>query len=373
MTVSIMFKTVSESCNLACDYCYYSRTGGVLKTVKHIEIVKLKKLMTDYMNKTRGIASFIWQGGEPLLAGLRFFEEVISLEAQFAPPNTSISNAIQTNGTLINDRWAAFFKQYNFLVGVSLDGPPSIHNSRRVSSNGMGSFDKVMNGIRLLVKHQVDYNILSVIHEGNVQRIDEIMDFYLRNNMRWIQFLPAMKFHSQDLKAAGTYEITPEQYGQFLCDAFDIWYKQFMEYGKPTFSVRFIDNVLSTYIDGDPGFCMINNECSETLIVEQDGDVFPCDFLMGDRWKLGNVGTDDLETMMKSDKYKDFMRLKPTLPHKCTSCKWKSKCYGGCPRNRKYVDGKTDVDFFCGAYMKFYEYTETRMKRLARMIKEREM
>ena len=161
MPISIMFKTVSESCNLACDYCYYSRTGGALGKVKHLDIGNLRKLMEDYMKSCRGMASFIWQGGEPLLAGLNFFEEVMSLEVEYALPNTNISNSVQTNGTLINDRWAKFFKEYNFLIGVSLDGPKVIHDARRVNGKGIGSFDRVMKGIKLLEKYEVDYNILS--------------------------------------------------------------------------------------------------------------------------------------------------------------------------------------------------------------------
>ncbi len=368
--MSLMFKTVGESCNLACDYCYYSRTRGVLKTVKHMEISLMKKLMREYMKKTKGIASFIWQGGEPLLAGLDFFKTVVLMEAEYAPPNTYINNSVQTNGTLINEQWAAFFKEYNFFVGVSLDGPAEIHNSRRFYPNGLGSFERVMQGIKLLEKYSVDYNILSVIHRGNVGRLDEMFDFYEKNNFKWIQFLPAMEFYSQDPETPATYEITPEQYGKFLCDAFDRWYSEYNETGKIPFSIRFIDNVLSTYLNGNPGFCQINNKCSETLVIEPNGNIYPCDFFMGDQWKLGNISEESLDSMIRSRTYREFMSLKPSLPQKCVSCKWKSKCYGGCPRNRIYSGGIVDVDYFCSAYIRFFEYTEIRMKHIADEIKD---
>ncbi|WP_298275512.1 anaerobic sulfatase maturase [Ferroplasma sp.] len=367
-----MFKTVSENCNLACDYCYYSRKKNSLNTVKHLQIEKLEKLIRDYMKNFEDVAIFIWQGGEPLLAGLDFFKKAISLESKYAPIDKSIINVVQTNGTLINQRWAKFFKEYNFLVGISLDGTQKIHDARRTYSNGLGSFDDIMKGIKLLEIYGVDYNILSVIHKGNVQKFNEIMDFFEGNNLRWIQFLPAMKFNSHDSNTPAKYEVTSTEYGQFLCESFDRWYREFIELGIPQFSIRFIDNVLSTYINENPNYCIINKECSGTLIVEQNGDVFPCDFFIEEQWKLGNISSNSLENLIRSINYQKFKHLKPNLPNKCVSCKWKYKCYGGCPRNRKYVNNKIDVDYFCDAYIKFYEYTEERMKFLANIIKREE-
>ncbi|MDU5951015.1 MAG: radical SAM protein, partial [Paenibacillus macerans] len=155
--IGVMWKTVSEDCNLACDYCYYSTCGGKPgPKINRIDSAILDKFIKDYMEHSQGAANFAWQGGEPLLAGLEFFEEVVYRQALHAPPHTIISNSLQTNATLINDRWASFFKTYNFLIGVSLDGPKEIHDARRVTSNGKGSFDRVMAGIEHLRKHQVD-------------------------------------------------------------------------------------------------------------------------------------------------------------------------------------------------------------------------
>lgn len=366
-----MFKTVSDSCNLACDYCYYTKPNGTFKVPKHMEYWKLKKLIKEYMTYNIGTASFIWQGGEPLLAGLDFFNEVISIEAKYAQPNTFISNAIQTNGTLINEKWAKFLKSYNFLVGVSLDGPRDIHDSRRIFNNGIGSFDMVMRGLNILQNYGVDYNILSVLHRGNINRANVLMNFYKQNGFRWIQFLPAMKFNSHNPDSSGEYEVTAHEYGQFLRETFDWWYKEFKSNGTPPFSIRFFDSVLSTYINEDPGFCVISNECANTLVIEENGDLFPCDFFMSDRWKLGNIGLNDLESITKSDMYREFMRLKLILPNKCKTCKWKSKCYGGCPRNRNYNNGEYNVDYFCEAYFDFYEYTHTRMNQLAYIVRKR--
>lgn len=368
MTVSVMWKTVSESCNLACDYCYYSHCGGQPKTVQRIAPHVLDSFIRDYMSQSAGTASFAWQGGEPLLAGLPFFEEVVSLQARYAPPGTSIGNAVQTNGTLITEEWARFLKHYNFLVGVSIDGPKSIHDARRVTHAGGGSFDRVMRGVAHLNRYNVEYNVLTVIHSGNIKRVKELMDFYRENDFSWVQFLPAMAFSAQGIEQTGTYEVTPKEYGEFLCETFDYWYGE--EY--PRFSIRLFDSVLSMYMNRDPGYCVLSKTCGQTLILEQNGDAYPCDFFMHSDWKLGNVAEQSIAELLASPAMHRFSALKPNLPVECQVCQWKSVCYGGCPRNRVYGEGgEVAPDYFCSAYKRFYKYTEERFQRLAMRLRKR--
>ncbi len=368
MTISVMWKTVSEACNLACDYCYYSHCGGQPKEIRRIESRVLESFIRDYMNLSVGSASFAWQGGEPLLAGLPFFEEVVALQAQYAPPGTSIGNAVQTNGTLITEEWARFFKQYNFLVGVSIDGPKSIHDARRVTHSGVGSFDRVMRGVAHLNRRQVEYNVLTVIHPGNVRRVPELMDFYRNNDFRWVQFIPSMAFSAQEVQQSGSYEITPDEYGDFLCEAFEYWYDE--EY--PRFSIRMFDSVLALYMNRDPGFCVLSKTCGQTLVLEQNGDAYPCDFYMDADWRLGNVGEQSIAELLASPAMRRFASLKPTLPAACQTCQWKSVCHGGCPRNRVYGGGgEVAPDYFCAAYQRFYSYAEERMQRLALGLRKR--
>ena len=368
MAISVMWKTVSEACNLACDYCYYSHCGGQPKDIQRIEPHVLETFIRDYMGLSNGVAAFAWQGGEPLLAGLPFFEQVVSLQARYAPPGTSIANAVQTNGTLVTEEWARFLKRYNFLVGVSIDGPKSIHDARRVTHAGGGSFDRVMRGVDRLNAHQVEYNVLTVIHPGNVGRVKELLDFYRDHEFRWVQFIPAMAFAAQHVEQTGSYEITPEQYGEFLCQAFDEWYGE--EF--PRFSIRTFDSVLSLYMNRDPGFCVLSKTCGQTLVLEQNGDAYPCDFFMNEDWKLGNVAQDSIAELLASPAMRRFATLKPTLPTECQICKWKSVCHGGCPRNRVYGDGgEVAPDYFCAAYKRFYSYAEERMQRLALRLRKR--
>lgn len=364
----VMWKTVSEACNLACDYCYYSSCGGRPgPAIDRIDDRLLEAFVKNRMELSRGAASFAWQGGEPLLAGLAFFERVVELQAKHAPPRTAISNSLQTNGTLINDKRAAFFKAYNFLIGVSLDGPRAIHDMRRVDGAGQGSYDRVMNGIRHLRRHRVDFNILTVIHRGNVDKAEELLAFYKRERFDYVQFIPCMDFRSQDVDAPGVYEVTPEQYGRFLGEAFDIWYNG----GRPALSIRFFDNLLSVYAHREAELCTQRGSCPQTLVLERNGDAYPCDFYIHDDWKLGNAGTDSIEKLLSSPVYARFLELKPALPDACRSCEWQRLCHGGCPRNRFWhSDGSARTDYFCSGYRTFFAHAHERMTLLGDAIRK---
>ncbi len=369
-TIGVMWKTVSEDCNLACDYCYYSTCGG--KPGPRINRIRrdiLEKFIKEYMAKSKGAASFVWQGGEPLLAGLDFFEEVVELQAKYAPPHTVIGNALQTNGTLIDEKWARFFKTYRFLIGVSVDGPKEIHDARRVTGSGKGSYDRVMRGIGHLREAGVEFNILTVVHEGNVHKAKELMAYYMREGFDYVQFIPCMDFRAQQTDKPGKYLITPEQYGRFLCEAFDIWYND----GDPKISVRFFDNMLSVYLHREAELCIHRKSCPKMLVLEQNGDAYPCDFYISDPFKLGNVGTDSLDDILGNPLYREFLSLKPNLPDKCVHCPYLRLCHGGCPRNRNWsgIGEKPDADYFCRSYMQIYEYAHERMEKVARNIRAR--
>ncbi|EKN65237.1 radical SAM domain-containing protein [Neobacillus bataviensis LMG 21833] len=368
--INVMWKTVSEDCNLACDYCYYSTCGGKPgRKINRIDSTILEKFIKEYMERSKGAATFAWQGGEPLLAGHDFFEEVVSLQAKYAPKNTIISNSLQTNGTLLNDKWASFLKTYQFLVGVSLDGPKEIHDARRVDSRGQGSFDRVMKGIGYLRRHQVDFNILTVIHKGNVDKAAEMMRFYESEGFAFVQFIPCMDFRAQEVNRPSVYDITPEEYGRFLSEAFDYWYNA----GEPKTSIRFFDDMLSVYVNREAGLCVHRAACPQTIILEQNGDAFPCDFFIHPDWKIGNVGTDSIDEILSHPLYDQFLKMKPTLPEPCKTCEWKKLCHGGCPRNRKWrADRSTsEVDYFCSSYKQIYSYANERMKQLGDNVRAR--
>lgn len=362
----VMWKTVSEACNLACDYCYYSSCAGKPGKINKIDEDLLENFIIDYMKIKKGAVPFAWQGGEPLLAGLDFFEKVVELQAKHAPRNTIISNSIQTNGTLISKKWAQFFKKYNFLVGVSIDGPKDINDQRRITSDGGGSFQAVMRGIHHLKEANVDFNLLTVIHENNVGKGKALMGFYEEHEISHVQLIPCMDFRAQNIHASPQYHITPKQYGEFLCEIFDAWYND----GFPKISVRFLDNMLASYLHQSSEMCTHQEFCPTTLILEQNGDAYPCDFFIHPDYKLGNIATDSIESLLGHPVMKKFLNKKPTLPKSCQSCEFLSLCNGGCPRNRSELHSD-ETEFFCESYKMIYGYADKRMKIVADNIKKK--
>lgn len=368
--VSVMWKTVSEDCNLACDYCYYSTCGGSPgAVVNRIESGLLDKFIREYMEHSQGAVSFAWQGGEPLLAGMDFFEEVIRLQTKYARPGMIVSNALQTNGTLLTDRWGAFLKKYHFLVGVSLDGPREVHDARRVDSLGQGSFDRVMKGIGVLRRHGVDFNILTVVHGSNVGRAEELLAFYEQERFDYVQLIPCMDFRSQQVDAPGIYEVTPKQYGEFLRRMFDWWYRD----GSPARSIRMFDNMLQVYVNRPAELCIHREACPKSMVLESGGDAYPCDFYIHPDWKLGSVKTHTFEELLDSPVYDRFLGMKPMLPEACTSCEWLKLCHGGCPRSRVRDESRDagGTDYFCHSYRMLFAYAHERMQLLAAGVRRR--
>ncbi len=363
----IMWKTVSEDCNLACDYCYYSRVLGKPEQVRTPVPEVLEKVLRDYLSTCGSTASIAWQGGEPLLAGLPFFRRVVALEAEYAKPPMVLSNAIQTNGILINQAWAEFFRDYRFLVGVSLDGPEALHDSHRVDAHGRGSYARVMRGISVLQQHAVEFNILTVVGPHNVGHGAELLDFYRDQGFQWVQFIPQMAFQSQHPDRPGQFAITAEEYGQFLCDTFDVWYRD----GHPDMSIRYFDNVLQTYVGVSPDLCTMKAKCPPHLVVESSGDLYPCDFFLDGEWKLGNIREMTLSDAFGTDTYARFASIKPDLPEKCRACPWLKHCRGGCPRNRVDEQGQMSApDYFCTAFERFFAYADERLQTLAKPMRQ---
>lgn len=361
--IPVLFKTVSEACNLACDYCYYSKSENK-KKINTLDLDILEKFIIEYAAYTNGNMTMIWQGGEPLLAGLPFFEKVMELQNKYASNGSFINNSLQTNATLITEEWARFFKKHNFLLGISLDGPKEIHDKRRVNLNGNGSFDQVMRGIHYLDVAEVDYNILTVVHEDNVGKERELMEFYLQEGFQFLQFIPGMDFTSQDTNSPGEFLISPKEYGQFLCNVFDVWFNN----GNPLVSVRFFDNMASIMLNLGAELCTQMNACPKMLILESNGDAFPCDFFINEEFKLGNIGTDHLNDIISSPLYDKFLTKKADLPIKCRKCEYLTLCYGGCPRNRNWAED-TNYDYFCYSYKMFYQYAYERMKIITQTIR----
>ncbi|MBM7542032.1 anaerobic sulfatase maturase [Amphibacillus cookii] len=366
---SVMWKTVSESCNLACDYCYYSTCEGRTGKATQIDSITLEKFIKEYMEMSHGLVNFVWQGGEPLLAGIDFFEQVVSFQKKYSTKYKRAKNSIQTNGTLINQHWADFFAEHQFFIGISLDGPKEIHDQRRVTRSGHPSFDLVMRGVNYLQSAGVEFNILTVIHENNVLRGHTLMAFYRDMGFTHVQFIPCMDFKAQHLDQPGVFLITAKEYGDFLCEIFDYWYND----GYPMLSIRFFDNLLTAYLNHTPEHCVHQETCPRTIVFEQNGNAYPCDFYIDDHYLLGNIKVNSFKEIATHTNMDKFLKEKPLLPKQCQGCEFLHLCHGGCPRNRLKENNEVGVEYFCESYQQIYRYADQRLQSLANRIKREKL
>jgi len=335
---------------------------------RRIEEPVLDAFMRQYMKHVADsrAASLSWQGGEPTLAGIEFFERVVTLEAKYAAPGTTITNALQTNAILLDDRWGEFLHRYSFLVGVSLDGPETIHDDVRRDRGGHGSFRRVMAGVDALRRHNVDFNILCVVGPHNVTRVRELMSFFRGEGFSYVQLIPAMDFQSVEPDTPPAYLITAEEYGEFLVDLFDEWY----EGGFPSTSVRTFDAILQSYLGMPADLCVYGEQCNAGIVVEYNGDVYPCDFYISKRWRLGNVMRESLESILAKPDLPAFAARKLSLPPRCEDCEWRRLCRGGCPRNRP--GGASGVsEYFCESHRRLFTHADVRFRAVVGTIERR--
>lgn len=368
--LSVMFKTVSTDCNLDCAYCYYRESLEGVRARRRLDLRLLERFIPAHMAYVAdvGMASVSWQGGEPTLAGLPFFEKVVSLQTAHARPGTVISNALQTNGILLDDAWGAFLGHHHWLVGVSLDGPEAVHDALRRDRGGRGSFARVMRGIEVLRRHRVEFNILCVVGPHNVERAGELMAFFRGQGFSHVQFIPAMDFQATEPDRPATFLITPIQYGAFLVEAFEAWYQS----GLPTVSIRTFDNFLQSLTGLPNELCVHADTCDAGIVIEADGFVYPCDFFIHPAWRLGNVLETPMAELVAHPVRRAFVAGKRPLPEACAACEWLHLCKGGCSRNRRTTETGSGPDHFCESYRQLFRHASDRLGTLAGAIRNKQ-
>jgi len=302
---------------------------------------------------------FAWQGGEPTLAGLDFFRRVVALEQRYGAPGQAISNALQTNGVLLDDDWCRFFLEYKFLIGLSIDGPEAVHNHFRVDAAGRGSWDRVMAAARLMDRYQVPYNVLCVVNAENVKMGKGLLEWFVGQGFNYLQFIPCME-------PAMEYNVDPDEYGNFLCETFDYWARE--GFGKV--SIRDFDAMLATHIGQPNPLCTYGRVCNHYIVIEHTGDVYPCDFFVYDEWKLGNIMDAPLESFIETDKYTQFAYQKDKVPQ-CRGCKWRAVCHGGCQKDRLATGSLSNPTPLCPAYKKFFAHATPKLNALANRVQHR--
>ena len=365
----IMLKPAGSLCNLRCEYCYYLEKRELYKEQKNNVITDglLEKFVKEYIEaQTTPQVLFTWHGGEPLMRPISFYKRALQLQKVYARGH-QIDNCIQTNGTLITDEWCEFFKENNFLVGVSIDGPQEFHDEYRRSAGDRPSFFKVMEGIKLLNKHGVEWNALAVVNEFNADYPLDFYHFFKEIKCHYIQFSPIVERiinRPDNLKLApgmqeggelADFSITPEQWGYFLCTIFDEW----VQHDVGNYFIQLFDATLANWVGQPPGVCILAKECGHAGVMEFNGDIYSCDHFVYPEHKLGNLHTQTIYEIMNSPRQKEFSKMKNQfLPKQCKECEFLFACHGECPKNR-FVKDKYDnpgLNYLCKGYLKFFEH-----------------
>jgi uncharacterized protein len=371
-----MVKPVGPVCNLACDYCYYLSKEKLFPGSEFIMTEALLEDFTRQYIQSQHVPqiSFLWQGGEPLLAGLDLFHKALALQRQYARPGMKIENAIQTNGTLLTDEWCSFFKENNFLVGLSIDGPPELHNVYRKDRAGGGSAERVLAGLALLKKHEVDYNVLCTVHDANVHHPLEVYR-YLRDDLEttFVQFIPIVERDNKTGYQVGnkvtSRSVSGEQYGRFLIEIFDEW----VEHDVGEVFVQIFDVALGKWVGAQGGLCIFSQTCGLALLLEHNGDLFSCDHFVEPKHKLGNLSKAALIDLVQSHhQYRFGMDKWDKLPKYCRECEVLFACHGGCPKNRilHTPDGEFGLNILCEGYQAFFNHIDQPMRQMAALLKQ---
>lgn len=366
--ITVMLKPASGLCNMRCRYCFYADETAKRETASFglMSRETLEGVLKHILAYATNACCLAFQGGEPTLAGLDFFRDVVRLVKEYNVNNCRMSYALQTNGLLIDSEWCRFFAENHFLVGVSLDGPKDTNDQNRIDAEGKGTYNRIMRTVQLLTGHKVDFNILTVITAATARNIRNIYGFYDRNGLEYQQYIPCLDPLEEE-RGQHSWSLTPERYEQYLKAAFDCWYRDAMD-GKKKYH-RYFDNLL-LMLDGQyPEACGMMGRCGQQYVVEADGSVYPCDFYMLDEYKLGNLVTDTVPEVDKRRAEIGFVQ-QSAVPHPdCLTCRWRSLCRGGCRRDRDYFEQGIGKNYFCSAYKAFFEYAYPRLVEVYRFVK----
>ncbi len=352
--LTMMIKPASAACNLRCDYCFYfdevaNRKEGVRPFMSdEVTDSIIKKSLAEAKE-----CSFVFQGGEPSLAGLPFFERFVSQVERFRFPDSTVHYAFQTNGLNLDRTWAQFFKAHDVLVGVSFDGTCRIHDLHRLDTQGKGSGRRVLSSIQMLQAEGVAFNVLSVVTNELAQNAELVYSYLVNHGIRYHQYIPCM-----DPLQGGKTFLSPSVYATFLKQLFDLWFASYQQ-GQPV-SIRFFDNLVGMVLGYPPESCDMAGVCSPGYVVESNGDVYPCDFYCIDEQLMGCIVGNSFAELDEQRKRLRFIEDSPNRIDACAQCPWKNLCRGGCKRYR------TETGYrFCSTMQEFFPYAIKRLEHVA--------
>jgi uncharacterized protein len=387
--IHVVAKPIGPLCNLNCEYCFYLEKQALFAQDEKYRMPDdvLRAFIANYItSQPTPIVEFVWQGGEPTLLGIDFFKRVMELQKQLAGAKT-ITNALQTNGTLLTDEWCAFLKKHNFMVGISLDGPKEIHDRYRRDRKGNGTFDMVMNGLKLLQKYKVEYNVLACVARETARNPLDVYHFFKGQGVEFIQFSPVVErladssSRQTSLLLAGPaslqkaeeqvevtpWSVIPEEYGDFLIAIYDEWVRH--DVGN-VFVMNF-EWALNAWIGNPSPVCVHAKQCGRSVVIEHNGDVFACDHCVYPQYRLGNIKHGRLSDMVERSIQSGFGVTKETsLPRWCMECDVLPACQGGCPKHRfmtTYYD-EPGLHYLCEGYKKFFFHIRKYLRTMATLL-----
>ncbi len=378
--IHVLAKPTGAMCNLNCSYCFFLNKarlypGSHFRMSDEVLETYIRQLI-EYHRSPQVTVS--WQGGEPTLMGIDFFRRAIDHQYRYKKPGMVFENTLQTNGTLLNDEWCEFFKEHNFLIGISIDGPRHLHDVYRRDKQGRPTFDKVMQGLRLLQKHGVEYNILTTVNRINADHPLEVYRF-LRDEAgtTWIQFIPAIERLSegkvtiyQEGTTVSERSVKPKQFGHFLITIFDEW----VRHDVGTVFVQTFEAAVRNWL-GLPssGMCVFNATCGHGLALEHNGDLYACDHFVEPKYLLGNIQQSHLLELVASEPQRTFGRNKlEALPRSCRDCQVWFACKGECPKNRFLTtpEGEPGLNYLCAGYKAFFRHIDRPLKIMAQLLRQ---
>lgn len=381
---SAMIKPAGSVCNLGCRYCYYLDKASLYENRQSIMDDELLETTIKQYIQANDIPQimFVWHGGEPLIAGLDFYKKAVDLQRQYAN-GKQIENVLQTNGMLIDEAWCRFFAEHRFLIGISIDGPASVHDAYRRNKAGEATFDKVMNAIELMKKYRVEFNTMSVVSRASEGKAVEIYRFLKSIGSSFMQFLPALEHVRISDKTGkplivppGTpdsvmaeWSVSAKGYGRFLNDIFDEWV--LTDVGR--YFVQMFDVALAQWVGVPPALCAFADTCGDALVIEHNGDVYSCDHFVYPEYRLGNIKDHNLRSLYrKKEQFRFGMDKRNTLPSECLNCRYYFACRGECPKHRfeQSADGKPNKNALCEGFKLFFKHVDPYMKYMADLLRE---
>ncbi len=390
----VMAKPTGAICNLDCEYCFFLSKemlypGSRFRMAAELQETYIRQLLAAHARAPEVIVA--WQGGEPTMMGLDFFRRSIELERAYARPGQRVLNTIQTNGTLLDDEWGAFLRENDFLVGISIDGPRPLHDAYRVDKGGKPTFDRVIGGLEVLKRHDVDWNVLTTIHAANGDHGRAVYSF-LRDDLgaTFIQFIPIVErvtaaelpiadngwgerahgrpLYTQDGDLVTSRSVGPVQYGRFLIEVFEEWVRRDIGHVY----VQMFDTALAAFHGEPGGMCVHAETCGTQLALEHNGDLYSCDHYVEPGYLLGNIGERALLDLIVLPQQREFGQAKrDTLTRYCLDCDVRFACNGGCPKDRFATtpDGEPGLHYLCPGYKAFFRHVSEPMRQMAALLR----